>query len=195
VVYLRTGSLSGGFAYPEIRTALITQAHAMHAVARRTPKRKRSEEIRSLSDIAAGALVVHAAHGIGKFLGVRQIETDGVTKDYISIQYAGKDMLYVPVTQLDVISKYIGPREDVHVKLNRLSSPEWQRTRNNVRRAVRDMADELVALYAKREQAKGIEFYPDDEIQQDFEARFPYIETEDQLSAIAEIKRDMELPK
>ena len=195
VAYLRTGSLSGGFAYPEIRTALITQAHAMHAVARRTPKRKRSEEIRSLSDIAAGDLVVHAAHGIGKFLGVRQIEMDGVTKDYISIQYAGKDMLYVPVTQLDIISKYIGPREDVHVKLNRLSSPEWQRTRNNVRRAVRDMADELVALYAKREQAKGIEFYPDDEIQRDFEARFPYIETEDQLSAIAEIKRDMERPR
>lgn len=115
-----------------------------------------------------------------------------MTKDYITIQYAGKENLYVPVTQLDMVSKYIGPREDSNVKLSRLSSPEWQKTRNNVRRAVRDMADELLALYVKREKTKGFAFYPDDQEQRDFEARFPYVETEDQMACIDEIKHDME---
>ncbi|MFR6497016.1 MAG: CarD family transcriptional regulator [Ruminococcus sp.] len=136
--------------------------------------------------------MVHALHGIGRFLGIRKLELEGVTKDYITIQYAGKENLYVPVTQLDMVSKYIGPREDSNVKLSRLSSPEWQKTRNNVRRAVRDMADELLALYAKREKTKGVAFYPDDQEQRDFEARFPYVETEDQMACIDEIKHDME---
>ena len=191
-VYLRTGSLSGGFSYPEIKTALITQTRAMRAGSVRKKKHKRGEEIRTLSDITPGDLVVHALHGIGRFLGIRKLELEGVTKDYITIQYAGKENLYVPVTQLDMVSKYIGPREDANVKLSRLSSPEWQKTRNNVRRAVRDMADELLALYAKREKAKGFAFLPDDAIQHEFEARFPYVETEDQLACAEEVKQDME---
>ncbi len=191
MVYLRTGSLSGGFAYPETKTALITQARAMRAVPNRK-KKHRGEEIRTLADMTPGDLVVHALHGIGRFLGIRKLELEGVTKDYITIQYAGKENLYVPVTQLDMVSKYIGPREDSNVKLSRLSSPEWQKTRSNVRRAVRDMADELLELYAKREKAQGFAFYPDDELQRDFEARFPYVETEDQLACISEIKQDME---
>lgn len=190
-VYLRTGSLSGGFSYPEIKTALITQARAMRSAPSRK-KRHHGEEIRTLADITPGDLVVHALHGIGRFLGIRKLELEGVTKDYITIQYAGKENLYVPVTQLDMVSKYIGPREDSGVKLSRLSSPEWQKTRNNVRRAVKDMADELIALYAKRESAKGFAFYPDDELQHDFDARFPYVETEDQLACIEEVKQDME---
>ena len=191
-VYLRTGSLSGGFSYPEIKTALITQTRAMRAGSVRKKKHKRGEEIRTLSDITPGDLVVHALHGIGRFLGIRKLELEGVTKDYITIQYAGKENLYVPVTQLDMVSKYIGPREDANVKLSRLSSPEWQKTRNNVQRAVRDMADELLALYAKREKAKGFAFLPDDAIQHEFEARFPYVETEDQLACAEEVKQDME---
>lgn len=194
-VYLRTGSLSGGFAYPESKTALITQARAMHAVPNRRKKHRRGEEIRTLADITPGDLVVHALHGIGRFLGIRKLELEGVTKDYITIQYAGKENLYVPVTQLDMVTKYIGPREDSGVKLSRLSSPEWQKTRSNVRRAVKDMADELLELYAKREKAQGFAFYPDDEMQRDFEARFPYVETEDQMECIQEIKRDMERPR
>ncbi|WP_295214061.1 transcription-repair coupling factor [Ruminococcus sp.] len=190
-VYLRTGSLSGGFAYPEVKTALITQARTMRAVPNRK-KKHRGEEIRTLADITPGDLVVHALHGIGRFLGIRKLELEGVIKDYITIQYAGKENLYVPVTQLDMVSKYIGPREDAGVKLSRLSSPEWQKTRNNVRRAVKDMADELLALYAKREKTKGFAFYPDDEMQHDFETRFPYVETEDQLACIEEVKQDME---
>ena len=136
--------------------------------------------------------MVHALHGIGRFLGIRKLELEGVTKDYITIQYAGKENLYVPVTQLDMVTKYIGPREDSNVKLSRLSSPEWQKTRSNVRRAVKDMADELLALYAKREKTKGFAFEPDSPEQHDFEARFPYVETEDQLACIDEIKHDME---
>ena len=192
-VALMSGSLSSGFEYPENKTVLITQGRAMDPVRkRRQHKKNKAEEIRSLADITEGDLVVHSAHGIGRFIGIRKLEFDGVIKDYITIQYAGTDKLYIPVTQLDMVSKYIGPRDDSGVKLNKLSSGEWQRTRSNVKRAVKDMARELIALYAKREKSEGFAFYPDDDIQRDFEERFPYVETDDQLTAIGEIKADME---
>ena len=190
-VLLMTGSLSGGYEYPENKTAVITQSKAASSK-KKKKKHKKGEEIRSLSDITAGDLVVHSMHGIGRFVGIRKLELEGVTKDYITIQYAGKDVLYVPVTQLDMVSRYIGPRDDTGVKLNKLSSSEWQKTRNNVKRAVKDMAHELTALYAKREKSKGFAFLPDDEMQRDFESRFPYTETDDQLQSINEIKEDME---
>ena len=190
-VLLMTGSLSGGYEYPENKTAVITQSKAANSK-KKKKKHKKGEEIRSLSDITAGDLVVHSMHGIGRFVGIRKLELEGVTKDYITIQYAGKDVLYVPVTQLDMVSRYIGPRDDTGVKLNKLSSSEWQKTRNNVKRAVKDMAHELTALYAKREKSKGFAFLPDDEMQRDFESRFPYTETDDQLQSINEIKEDME---
>lgn len=190
-VLLMTGSLSGGYEYPENKTAVITQSKAASSK-KKKKKHKKGEEIRSLSDITAGDLVVHSMHGIGRFVGIRKLELEGVTKDYITIQYAGKDVLYVPVTQLDMVSRYIGPRDDTGVKLNKLSSSEWQKTRNNVKRAVKDMAHELTALYAKREKSKGFAFLPDDEMQRDFESRFPYAETDDQLQSINEIKEDME---
>ena len=192
-VCLISGGFSGGFEYPENKTVFITQGQSMDAVRkRRRRKHNKAEEIRSLADIAEGDLIVHSSHGIGRFIGIRKLEFDGVTKDYITIQYAGTDKLYIPVTQLDMVSKYIGPRDDSGVKLSKLSSGEWQRTRSNVKRAVKDMAKELIALYAKREQSKGFAFFKDDELQNDFEERFPYIETDDQLNAIAEIKHDME---
>ena len=190
-VLLMTGSLSGGYEYPENKTAVITQSKAASSK-KKKKKHKKGEEIRSLSDITAGDLVVHSMHGIGRFVGIRKLELEGVTKDYITIQYAGKDVLYVPVTQLDMVSRYIGPRDDTGVKLNKLSSSEWQKTRNNVKRAVKDMAHELTALYAKREKSKGFAFLPDDEMKRDFESRFPYTETDDQLQSINEIKEDME---
>lgn len=190
-VYLMTGSLSGGFSYPETKTALITQAKAL--VSRKKKHRAQSgKELRSIADLTVGDLVVHALHGIGRFAGIRKLEMEDVTKDYIMIQYAGNENLYVPVTQMDLVSKYIGSRDDSGVKLHRLSSPEWQKTRSHVKRAVKDMAKELTALYAKRENSKGFAFAPDDEMQRDFEQRFPYVETDDQLTAIEEIKRDME---
>ncbi|MBR1592915.1 MAG: transcription-repair coupling factor [Ruminococcus sp.] len=192
-VYLMSGSFSGGFEYPENKIVLITQARSLDTSRKtRRKKKNKAEEIRSLADISEGDLVVHSGHGIGRFIGIRKLEFDGITKDYITIQYAGTDKLYIPVTQLDMVSKYIGPRDDSGVKLNKLSSNDWQRTRNNVKRAVKDMADELIRLYAKRDKSEGFAFFPDDEIQQDFEERFPYIETDDQLTAISEIKADME---
>ncbi|MBR6968628.1 MAG: transcription-repair coupling factor [Ruminococcus sp.] len=195
-VVLMSGSFGGGFEYPENRTVLITQGRAMDSVRRKRRKKKnKAEEIRSLADITEGDLIVHSGHGIGRFIGIRKLEMDGVTKDYITIQYAGTDKLYIPVTQLDMVSKYIGPRDDSGVKLSKLSSGEWQKTRSNVKRAVKDMAHELIALYAKREKSVGFAFYPDDEIQHDFEERFPYVETDDQLTSIAEIKADMERPR
>lgn len=192
-VCLISGGLSGGFEFPETKAVLIAQGLSMDSKATRKKKKKpKSEEIRSLSDITEGDLVVHTSHGIGRFIGIRKLEFDGVTKDYITIQYAGTDKLYIPVTQLDMVSKYIGPRDDTGVKLTKLSSGEWQKKKGNVKRAVKDMAKELIALYAKREKSEGFAFYPDDEIQHDFENRFPYVETDDQLTAISEIKSDME---
>ena len=146
------------------------------------------------SDIQPGDLVVHSMYGIGRFQGIRNLETNGVTKDYITIKYAGTDMLYVPVTQLDLVSRYIGPRDDSGVKLNKLNSMEWTKTRNKVRKAVKDMAEELTKLYAQRQTAKGYAFSADNDWQADFEERFDYQETDDQLRCIQEIKEDMEKP-
>ncbi|MBQ8826720.1 MAG: transcription-repair coupling factor, partial [Oscillospiraceae bacterium] len=192
-VLLTTGCVSSGYDYPDIKTALITQARAAVAK-RRIKKANKGEEIRSLADIVPGDLVVHALHGIGRFQGIRKLEMEGITKDYITIQYAGTDVLYVPVNQLDMVSKYIGPRDDSGVKLNKLSSNEWQKTRSRVRKAVKDMAEELTKLYAVRSQTKGFAFSEDCDWQNDFECRFPYEETDDQLRCIMEIKEDMEKP-
>lgn len=191
-VYITPKCFSGGFEYPENKTVLITQSKSLDSSKKKRKKEKNSESIRSLADIAEGDLIVHSDYGIGRFIGIKKLEFEDVTKDYITIQYAGTDKLYVPVTQLDMVSKYIGPRDDSGVKLNKLSSTEWQKTRNKVKKSVRDMADELVKLYAKREQTTGFAFFTDDEIQRDFEERFPYSETDDQLRSIEEIKSDME---
>lgn len=193
-VYVRTGSLSGGFDYPDIKCAVITQMKAMNVRKKKAKKRKKGEEIKSLSDISAGDLVVHSMYGIGKFAGIRNLETNGVTKDYITIKYAGSDVLYVPVTQLDLVSRYIGPKDDAGVKLNKLNSMEWHRTRSRVKSAVKDMAEELTKLYAQRQMAKGFAFSPDNDWQNDFEERFDYQETDDQLRSVAEIKEDMQKP-
>lgn len=190
-VLLTARSISGGFSYPENRTALIVQTK-MHSARKRRHKHKAGMEIQTLSDLHPGDLVVHSMHGVGRFLGIHKLEMEGIAKDYITIQYAGTEKLYVPVTQLDLVSKYIGAQDESSVKLNRLSSPQWQKTCSNVRKAVRNMAEELMKLYAKREKSEGYAFYPDDEMQHDFEERFPYAETEDQLQSIQEIKADME---
>lgn len=192
-VLITSGCLSSGYDYPELKTALITQAKAMSSK-RRLRKKKKGEEIKSLADISPGDLVVHALHGIGRFEGIRKLELEGITKDYITIKYAGTDVLYVPVTQMDLISRYIGPRDDTGVRLNKLSSNEWQKTRSRVKKAVKDMADELIALYAKRSQTKGFAFSADNDWQSDFEARFDYTETDDQLRCTEEIKQDMMKP-
>ena len=192
-VQVSSGTLSSGLEYPDAKVAVITHAKVVTPI-RKKAKRKKGEEIRSLSDITTGDLVVHVSHGIGKYDGIEQIDRQGIIKDYIKIKYAGTDILYVPVTQLDLISKYIGPKEDSSVKLNRLNSTEWQKTRKRVRAAVKEMADELIKLYAKRLSVKGIAFSEDTEWQKEFEDHFAYQETDDQLQSIKEIKQDMERP-
>ena len=161
---------------------------------RRPRRRKAGEAVHSLAELVPGDYVVHESHGIGVYEGIHKLTANGVQKDYLKIRYAKGDTLYVPVTQLDLVSRYIGPREDSAVRLNRLGGADWQKTKTRVRRAVRDMAKDLIKLYAARMRAKGHAFSEDTEMQRDFESRFPYEETEDQLRCTAEIKADMERP-
>ncbi len=193
-VYVRTGSLSSGFDYPAAGCAVITQMKSMN-ISKKKKKRKNGEEIRALTELHPGDLVVHSIHGIGRFRGIESIANNGIKKDYITIKYAGTDVLYVPVTQLDLVSRYVGAADDSNVKINKLGSQEWQRTRSRVKKAVRDMAEELTKLYAERKLASGHAFSADTDWQRDFEERFDYQETDDQLRCINEIKEDMEKPQ
>ena len=186
------GGLSAGFEIPSQKFMLITHRFIAPEGKKHKKKHKAGQEIGSLDELKKGDYVVHEAHGIGIFDGINRITQGGVTKDYIKIKYAKSDVLYVPVTQLDLVSKYIGAAENGGVKLNRLGGSEWQKTRKRVKAAVKDMAKQLTALYAKRMAVKGYAFSPDTDLQNDFERRFEYEETDDQLRCINEIKRDME---
>ena len=186
------GGLSAGFEIPSQKFMLITHRFIAPEGKKHKRKHKAGQEIGSLDELKKGDYVVHEAHGIGIFDGINRITQGGVTKDYIKIKYAKSDVLYVPVTQLDLVSKYIGAAENGGVRLNRLGGSEWQKTRKRVKAAVKDMAKQLTALYAKRMAVKGYAFSPDTDLQNDFERRFEYEETDDQLRCINEIKRDME---
>ncbi len=191
------GSFSSGFSYPDLNAALISlRKTGASATARKNRRKfKQGKSITSLEEITRGDYVVHAVHGIGIFDGIKTMTVDGRIKDYIKINFRGTDVLYLPVTQLDLVAKYISPKDtDKPIKLNRLGSDEWKKTKQRVRTAVKDMAAELARIYAKRIQAKGFAFSPDIDMQSDFERRFAFDETEDQLVAVDEIKRDMERP-
>ncbi len=191
MVYVGEGTMSAGLEYPGAKLAMITRSQANVSRKKRRKRPENSKKISSITDITPGDLVVHALHGIGRFSGISKIETGGVIKDYITVKYAGSDVLYVPVTQLDTVSKYIAPGDEDSVKLSKLGSQEWSRTRARIKKSCKDMADELIALYAKRQVAKGYAFSPDNEWQAEFEERFEYEETADQLRSIDEIKADM----
>lgn len=190
-VYVTKGVLSSGYNYGEEKLAAISHT-AVSVQTREKPKRKKAEIINSLNDIAAGDLVVHNSYGIGVFEGVQKLTQDKISKDYIKIRYAGTDVLYVPVTQLDLISRYIGSGDINTVKLSKMHTDQWQKAKTKAKAAAKEMAAELTELYAKRMKSKGFAFYPDGEEQTDFENHFNYVETDDQLRCIAEIKRDME---
>ncbi len=191
-VYIACGSFSAGFEYYQAGISLISHVQITEQRNKKKPKRSKSKAIFSLSELSVGDYVVHSIHGIGLFEGIHKMEIDGILKDYIKIRYARGDILYVPVTQLDLVSKYIGPHEDSIVKLSKLGGTEWSKAKNRVRSAVKDIADELIKLYAQRMNAPGHAFPADGEWQYDFESRFEYEETEDQKRCIAEIKNDME---
>lgn len=192
-VFVLPGALTAGIEYPQAKFALISQGHVRTTSKRvQGRKNKNAKQISNLSELTNGDYVVHSTHGIGQFTGIHKLEIQGIVKDYIKINYAKGDVLYVPVTQLDLVSKYIGPKEESTVKLNKLGSGDWAKTKARVRKAVRDMADELIKLYSERMQVKGYAFSSDNEWQHDFEAKFEYEETSDQLRCIEEIKGDME---
>ncbi len=193
-VLVLTGGLSAGMELPEAGLAILTHGRAAAPVRRRRGRKDKGVEIHSLSELQLGDYVVHTAHGIGVYQGVHQMDVQGVVKDYIKLEYAKGDTLYVPVTQLDLVSKYIGTKEDATVRLHRLGGQEWQKAKTRVRTAVKDIARQLVALYGKRLATPGYAFGPDEEWQYDFERHFEYAETEDQLRCIDEIKSDMERP-
>ncbi len=185
------GGLSNGFTLTGGKFVCIS-AGQIHSLDKPKKYKKNENAIGSLDELKKGDYVVHSVHGIGIFEGIHKITNGGIIKDYIKICYAKTDVLYVPVTQLDLISKYIGSAESGTVRLNRLGSGEWHKTRARVKKAVREMAKELTALYAKRQSIKGYAFSKDTELQTDFEARFPYAETADQIRSTKEIKADME---
>ncbi|MBO4913860.1 MAG: transcription-repair coupling factor, partial [Oscillospiraceae bacterium] len=157
------------------------------------------QKLQSYTDLSPGDLVVHVHHGIGRFVGIERIRLDGVEKDYIKIAYAGNDSLYIPATQLDLVAKYIGGGEDEdgnpRVKLSKLGGGDWSRTKSRAKAAAKDLAKGLIALYAERKRRPGFAFSPDSPWQREFEDAFDYAETDDQLRAIEEIKKDMESPE
>ncbi len=191
-----SGLISAGFELPESKVIVFTHG-TLNVISKRrltVSKNKNARRINSLEELKPGDYVVHNAHGIGIFEGVREMTVQGITKDYIHIRFSGADKLYVPVTQLDLVSKYIGNKEGGAVSLNKLGGTSWQKTKARVRSAIKDMADELINLYSQRMSVKGYAFSEDTDLQDDFERRFEYDETDDQLTSIDEIKRDMQRP-
>ncbi len=195
-IIVTQGGISRGFEYPLIRTVVISDKEIFGD---RKKKRKRfkvdrENKIDSFTDLNAGDFVVHQNHGIGQYMGLERLTVDGAQKDYLKIIYKGGDSLYVPADQLNLIYKHSG-RDGGSVKLNNLGGQDWNRAKQKVKASCQDMAKELVELYAQREAIRGIEYSADTEWQHDFEAAFPYEETDDQLRCIAEVKRDMEKPR
>ncbi len=187
------GNLRRGFEYPLIKLVVISESDIFGT--ERKKKRKKStyegNKIHSFTELTPGDYVVHENHGLGIYKGIEKIEVDKITKDYIKIEYGGGGVLYVLATGLDVIQKYSGS-EGRKPKLNKLNSIEWKNTKAKVRGAVKEVAKELVELYAQRQEKIGFQFGPDTVWQKEFEEAFPYDETDDQLTAIEATKRDME---
>ncbi len=192
-VEIAEGLLSNGMEFPDEKLAIISDRDIFVTVKQKKSRRDSDKRkgIKAFSDIREGDYVVHENHGIGKFLGVTQLEVQGIKKDYLKIRYAGEDMLYIPVEQMDIIQKYIGS-EGAAPKINKLTGGEWKKTKLKAKQAIQDMAKELLALSAARKLQEGYAFSKDNLWQREFEDMFPYEETPDQLRSVREIKRDME---
>ena len=198
-ILLAEGTLPYGMEYPDSKLAILSEGQLLSKTA---PKRKATkknatnrQKLNSFTDLSPGDLVVHENYGIGRFIAMEQIRVDGAIKDYVKIAYQGSDTLFVPATQLDLVGKYIGGGgEDANVRLNKIGSDAWQKTKTKARKAAKDMAGELIQLYAARKRQEGFAFAADSPWQKEFEDNFPYPETDDQLRCIADIKQDMESP-
>ncbi len=196
IVSVLSGTISGSFYYPSEKFNIISYGKGVHRTLRKPQKKYRAADaIQSLEELSRGDYVVHSVHGIGIFDGIQKLEVSGLTKDFIKISYAKGDALYVPVTQLDLVTKYIGPKDDTKtLKLSRLGGNDWEKMKARVKASAKNMAKELIQLYSKRMKTAGFAFSPDIDMQNDFERRFEYDETDDQLRSINEIKKDMEKP-
>ena len=196
-VTIIVGNISKGFFSFDLNQIVITANELVDAT-RRIKKRKsdafKQAERVVFADLKVGDYVVHRRYGIGIYIGVNTIKADGTTRDYIKLKYSGDDILYVPTNSMDEIRKYVGG-EEINLKLNKLGSKDWEKTTTKVKNNLRAVAKELIELYARREKAKGYAFSNDTEWQKQFEESFPYVETDDQLRCIDEVKKDMENEK
>lgn len=191
-ILIHDSSISNGFEYSDIKFSIINYREIYGNSRKKEKKKKKSAKgITDFADIQIGDFVVHENHGVGVYKGTEQIELQGNKRDFILIQYGGADRLYIPTDQLGLIHKYVGVG-DTKPKVHKLNSVEWSKTKIKAKRAIDDMADELIELYAAREAKEGYMFSPDTLWQNQFEDAFPYQETEGQLSATREIKDDME---
>lgn len=193
-VLIWQGLISDGFEFPHSHFVLVSEGN-IYGQQKKKLRRKaqKGQEINYFTDLAIGDYVVHSLHGIGKYLGLKTIETEGKHKDYIEIAYAGTDRLFLPADNLDQLQKYIGNEGDVP-RIHKMGGSDWRKAKAKAQKSIDDLAGKLVDLYAKREVAQGFAFLPDQPWQQEFEEAFPYEETEDQLRATAEIKESMEKP-
>ena len=190
VVY---GHAKKGFEYPLIKFAVMTESDIFGQEQKKKKKNNyRGSRIQDFAELSIGDFVVHEKHGLGIYRGIEKVEVDRIVKDYIKIEYRGGSNLYIPATQLDCLQKYSGADASKAPKLNKLGTQEWNKTKSKVRGAVKNIAKELVELYAVRQEKEGYVCGPDTVWQREFEEMFPYEETEDQLSAIEDAKRDME---
>lgn len=197
-VMIAKGSLRKGFEYSNLRFVVMTEGDIFGGTKKKRKKRVKRYEgaaIHSFNDLKIGDYVVHENHGLGVYEGIEKIEVDHITKDYLKVAYAGGSNLYIPATSLELLQKYAGSDAAKVPKLNKLNSPEWKKTKTRVKGAVKEIAQELVDLYAKRQTKQGHAFEKDTVWQKEFEEVFPYEETEDQLRAIDDTKRDMESTK
>lgn len=192
-ITITPGALSAGFEIKELNLLVVSTEEMFETKRKKTKSSitfKDGEKV-VFADLKEGDYIVHRIHGIGQYIGVNTIKADGITKDYIKIKYKDEDILYVPTNALDNIRKYVGP-EKIGPKLNRLGSKDWEKTKAKVKNNLRQVAEELIELYAKRQKMQGYAFSKDTSWQQEFENSFPYVETDDQLRCIEEVKKDME---
>lgn len=196
-VEFKLGNLTAGMEFPDEKLIILWDGDIFVTTKqgkRKKGRAKEGEAIKAFTDLQKGDFVVHESHGVGKFIGMDQLTVEGSKKDYLKIKYAGEDVLYIPVEQMDFIQKHIGS-EGRSPKINKMSGPEWKRTKANAKAAILDMARELLEISASRHAFPGYSFGPDTPWQVEFEDQFPFEETDDQIRCIQEIKEDMERPE
>ena len=186
--------VQNGFYFDTFKAVVLTERE-FFGEGKKVSRKKTTQgkEIKAFSELAVGDFVVHESHGVAQYMGVEQMKIDQTRKDFLKLRYAQDDYLYIPVESAGLVQKYMGTDKE-KLKLNRLGGQEWKKTKTRAKKAIDDMTDELIELYARRREKKGFAFLEDNEWQREFEALFPYQETKDQLKCIDEIKVDMEKP-